>query len=60
MRRLVGWVTTAVVLGAAGVAMSEAPVTLAFAMLSQRTGWYVYGTTMAELLRKALPPGAPP
>jgi TRAP transporter TAXI family solute receptor len=34
------------------------PVTLPFATLSQGTAWYVYGATMAELLRKTLPPGS--
>jgi TRAP transporter TAXI family solute receptor len=36
----------------------QPPVTLAFATLSQGTAWYVYGATMAELLRKTLPPGS--
>ena len=30
----------------------------AFATLDQGTAWYVYGATMAELLRKTLPPGS--
>src|SRR5512134_2706137 len=36
----------------------QAPVTLAFATLGQGTAWYIYGATMADLLRKALPPGS--
>ena len=35
-----------------------APVNLAFATLDTGSAWYVYGATMAELLRKALPPGS--
>jgi TRAP transporter TAXI family solute receptor len=34
------------------------PVTLAFATLDTGSAWYVYGATMAELLRKTLPPGS--
>ncbi len=41
-----------------GSAWAQQPVTLAFASLSAGTAWYVYGATMAELLRKALPPGS--
>jgi TRAP transporter TAXI family solute receptor len=36
----------------------SAPVNLAFATLDTGSAWYVYGATMAELLRKALPPGS--
>jgi TRAP transporter TAXI family solute receptor len=43
---------------AAAVAWAQAPVTLAFATLGQGSAWYIYGATMAELLRKALPPGS--
>ena len=39
-------------------AQSPAPVTLAFSTLGQGTAWYVYGATMAELLRKTLPAGS--
>jgi TRAP transporter TAXI family solute receptor len=35
-----------------------APVNLAFATLDTGSAWYVYGATMAELLRRALPPGS--
>lgn len=44
--------------GALGAAAQSAPVNLAFATLSQGTAWYVYGATMAELLRKSLPAGS--
>jgi TRAP transporter TAXI family solute receptor len=37
---------------------AQPPVTLAFATLDTGSAWYVYGATMAELLRKALPPGS--
>jgi TRAP transporter TAXI family solute receptor len=36
----------------------EAPVTLAFATLGQGTAWYIYGATIADVLRKVLPPGS--
>ncbi len=49
----------AVCLGAGpGLAWAQAPVTLAFSTLSQGSAWYIYGATMADLLRKALPPGS--
>ena len=35
-----------------------APVSLAFATLDTGSAWYVYGATMAELLRKSLPAGS--
>jgi uncharacterized protein len=37
---------------------AQQPVTLAFATLGQGSAWYVYGATMAELLRKSLPAGS--
>jgi hypothetical protein len=37
---------------------AQQPVTLAFATLDTGSAWYVYGATMAELLRKTLPPGS--
>ena len=46
-----------VVLGVSG-ATAQAPVNLAFATLDTGSAWYVYGATMAELLRKTLPPGS--
>jgi TRAP transporter TAXI family solute receptor len=39
-------------------AWAQPPVTLAFATLDTGSAWYVYGATMAELLRKTLPPGS--
>ena len=46
--------------GVSGVAAQTPgpPVSLAFATLDTGSAWYVYGATMAELLRKALPPGS--
>ncbi len=40
------------------VAWAQQPVTLAFATLDAGSAWYIYGATMADLLRKALPPGS--
>ena len=42
----------------AGAQQLQAPVTLAFSTLGQGTAWYIYGATIADLLRKALPPGS--
>ena len=39
-------------------AHAQPPVNLAMATLGSGTAWYVYGATMADLLRKALPPGS--
>jgi TRAP transporter TAXI family solute receptor len=39
-------------------AWAQQPVTLGFATLDTGSAWYVYGATMADLLRKALPPGS--
>ena len=39
-------------------AWAQQPVTLAFATLDTGSAWYVYGATMADLLRKALPAGS--
>ena len=39
-------------------AWAQQPVTLAFSTLDTGSAWYVYGATMADLLRKALPPGS--
>ena len=47
------------VLGVTGApAQAPAPVSLAFATLDTGSAWYVYGATMAELLRKTLPAGS--
>ena len=40
------------------LAWAQQAVTLAFATLDTGSAWYVYGATMAELLRKALPAGS--
>src|SRR5882672_9102616 len=37
---------------------AQQSVTLAFATLDTGSAWYVYGATMAELLRKTLPAGS--
>jgi TRAP transporter TAXI family solute receptor len=37
---------------------AQQPVTLAFATLDSGSAWYVYGATMADLLRKTLPAGS--
>src|SRR5262249_1653562 len=39
-----------------GPSSAQAPVTLAFSTLGQGTAWYIYGATIADLLRKTLPP----
>ena len=46
--------------GVTGVAAQAPgqPVALAFATLDTGSAWYVYGATMAELLRRALPAGS--
>jgi TRAP transporter TAXI family solute receptor len=36
----------------------SSPVNLSFSTLDTGSAWYVYGATMAELLRKTLPPGS--
>ena len=44
--------------GTLGAAAQSSPQNLAFSTLGQGTAWYVYGATMAELLRKAMPAGS--
>ena len=39
-------------------AQTPAPVNLSLATLDTGSAWYVYGATIAELLRKTLPPGS--
>lgn len=39
-------------------AQAQQPANLAMSTLGQGSAWYVYGATMADLLRKALPPGS--
>ena len=46
------------VLGVSGAMAQTPPVSLAFSTLDTGSAWYVYGATMAELLRKTLPPGS--
>ena len=60
MRTLSALVLAAVVALAAveAPAQAPAPVTLSFATLDTGSAWYVYGATIAELLRKTLPPGS--
>lgn len=41
-----------------GATAQTAPQNLAFSTLGQGTAWYVYGATIAELLRKTLPAGS--
>jgi TRAP transporter TAXI family solute receptor len=57
--RLVAAIVLVVALGVSSVgAQAPAPVNLAFATLDTGSAWYVYGATMAELLRKTLPAGS--
>lgn len=59
MRALIVRTVLALALAVATVvSAAEPPVTLAFATLDQGSAWYVYGATMADLLRRALPPGS--
>src|SRR5688572_22465173 len=46
------------VFASGAVAQPTQPVNLAFATLDTGSAWYVYGATMAELLRKTLPAGS--
>jgi hypothetical protein len=67
IRRAVPIIVAAITVAAMGLALvplgvrAQAvmqPVTLAFATLGQGSAWYIYGATMADILRKALPPGS--
>ncbi|HEX7215854.1 MAG TPA: TAXI family TRAP transporter solute-binding subunit [Methylomirabilota bacterium] len=58
MRTLLALVLVAVVAVSTVDAQTPAPVSLAFATLDTGSAWYVYGATIAELLRKTLPPGS--
>jgi TRAP transporter TAXI family solute receptor len=51
-------IAAVLVLALAVTASAQQPVTLAFATLDTGSAWYVYGATMAKLLRDALPPGS--
>ena len=44
--------------GVSGALAQTPPVSLAFSTLDTGSAWYVYGATMAEPLRKTLPPGS--
>ena len=56
--RVVLALALALAVGIAGAAAQTAPVSLPFATLDTGSAWYVYGATLAELLRKTLPPGS--
>ena len=56
MRRVLAFMTLLAFVAVPAVA--QQPVNLAFATLDTGSAWYVYGATMAEILRKALPPGS--
>jgi uncharacterized protein len=58
MRMLLALVLVAVVAVSAVEAQTPTPVNLSFATLDTGSAWYVYGATIAELLRKTLPPGS--
>jgi len=58
MRTLLALVLVAVVAVSTVDAQTPAPVNLALATLDTGSAWYVYGATIAELLRKTLPPGS--
>ncbi|HEY7254377.1 MAG TPA: TAXI family TRAP transporter solute-binding subunit [Methylomirabilota bacterium] len=58
MRTLLALGLVAVVAVSTVHAQTSAPVNLAFATLDTGSAWYVYGATIAELLRKTLPPGS--
>ncbi len=51
-------VLVAVLAFAPSPVQAQQPVNLAMATLGQGTAWYIYGATMADLLRKVLPPGS--
>jgi TRAP transporter TAXI family solute receptor len=56
MKRILVLVLTLALVSAS--AWAQQAVTLAFATLDSGSAWYVYGATMADLLRRALPPGS--
>jgi uncharacterized protein len=45
-------------LASSSPAQAQQPTNLAMATLGQGSAWYVYGATIADLLRKTLPPGS--
>ncbi len=58
MTRIWIMAVAAAVVFSAGPAAAQQPVNLAMSTLGSGTAWYVYGATMADLLRKTLPPGS--
>jgi uncharacterized protein len=56
MKRILVLVLTLALVSAS--ARAQQAVTLAFATLDTGSAWYVYGATMADLLRRALPAGS--
>jgi hypothetical protein len=58
MKRIACLALLAALLTSAAPAPAQEPVTLALATLDTGSAWYVYGATLAELLRKALPAGS--
>jgi TRAP transporter TAXI family solute receptor len=58
IRRISIWTVVVAILLSAGTAAAQQPVNLALSTLGSGTAWYVYGATMADLLRKTLPPGS--
>jgi uncharacterized protein len=57
-RMWVGLLLTAALAWPSAPAQAQQPTNLAMATLGQGSAWYVYGATIADLLRKALPPGS--
>ena len=53
-----GCVAALLILTWVASAPAQQPVTLAFSTLDTGSAWYVYGATIAELLRKTLPAGS--
>jgi len=58
MRRISILTVAVAILLSMGTAGAQQPVNLAMSTLGSGTAWYVYGATMADLLRKTLPPGS--
>jgi uncharacterized protein len=58
IKRISIWTLSVAILLSAGTAAAQQPVNLAMSTLGSGTAWYVYGATMADLLRKTLPPGS--
>jgi uncharacterized protein len=57
MRVALAFLLTLALSVSGAVAQTPQPLNLAFATLDTGSAWYVYGATMAELLRKSLPAG---